>query len=111
MPQFLHSTRRGVAEGLGAGLAPPPRFPPPQQGGDANQRCSEEGLSAQAPRSGRVDSNPSPALTTVTLDSSFPLGPSSLSLSFPIFPEGPTESWAHRAVDQRQRGGSPEGAP
>lgn len=86
VPQFLHSTRRGVAEGLGAGLAPPPRFFP-RRAGDANPRRSEEGLSAQAPGSGRVGSNPSLALTTVTLDLSFPLGPSSLSLSFPIFPE------------------------
>lgn len=48
MPQFLHITPRGGAEGLGSGLAPPPSgFP--ELAGEVAPGCWEEGLSAQAP--------------------------------------------------------------
>lgn len=98
-------SRKEVSGGLrGHGV---PQFPQPTRGGVAapsvfpgGPEMWEEGLRAQAPRSGRVGSNPaSTSDPGVTLDSLFSSGSVRASVS-PSSQRGPAESRAGRPVDR-----------
>ena len=94
MPQFLHSTPRGVADGLDAGPAPPPSLFLEREG-EATPGSRVEGLSAPAPGPGRWASPPVSSAYSRDLGLGPPSGRCLSEPQFPRLPKGARQSPGH----------------